>query len=313
MLLSAPAAVLSAEYEFGATIEADYLRSKTETPTTIERESDFFAATVEATGKVTTENDYFARFTLLAEDIGHTDFNEFRPSPGMTEGRPSRLHFEEAVIGKKFGNHALEAGMMVLPFGSYETAGLNDTVALELGETISDLAIGVSNEYSFGTINTYAFFENHRDSAKSDNGFMISGEFPISENHSIGGGYLSVAQAQNDAPGLANAFVRGGYDKYGINYNLEYVTATERQFGLRPEAVTAEVAKSLPYDLTAALKLQATDDFNILPAGDGEYRSASAILTWEPIDSLMLGVEYTRARELDTDYNELLARVAIAY
>ncbi len=218
---------------------------------------------------------------------------------------------DEATITLAKGEMlSLTLGQLYLPFGSFETALINDTLALEIGETLQT-----------------AMVANYENNAVSGAFYLFDGDVNRPENVESWGFRLAYATEQfnagldvissiADTDGMVGTFGADDVDESaeGISLHtsinqgdltviIEYLAAldaVELSSGLEvePEAVQLEVdyaAQVNKYDVTFALALQTTDEANGLLPEERFSIGASA----EIFKVTTLGVELS----FDEDYN----------
>jgi len=282
--------------EWGALVEVE---ASFVNPESGSSESDIVVATVELGAALNLTDNLSGEIILLFEE-DETD-----------------LEVDVAKIDYAFGGSAISAtlGQIYVPFGSFETALISDTLTLELGET-RETILGLNFEANGfgGSLYVFNGDANEAGSSSIDN-FGLS--FGYSNDvFTVGASYINslgdsdlvqdvIGEAEVDS--YTDGFSINGVVNFG-NVALigEYTTAldsfgSELEFA-EPSATNLEVnlgTSLFGKDATFAVSYQTTDDALILELPETRFLVGLGV---DINDHFFVGVEY--ARDSDYDVNE---------
>jgi hypothetical protein len=238
----------------------------------------------------------------------------------LYEEDETSFDIDEATVQFSDRNHpmTLTLGQLYLPFGSFETALINDTLALELGETLQTAAVFAYTQDAL-TLSAYVFDGDvdHPDTIENwgvhigyDTDQFSGGLDLISslaDSDSVAG-WLNDAGANVDRVDTAEGVsLYGRLSQDNLVVMAEYLSALShieyRDVGIRekakPSVLHLEVNYMTPVarqDVTFAFAIQETDDLGgFLP----EQR-ISLGASFELLKSTRLGAEL----RLDDDYSK---------
>jgi len=236
----------------------------------------------------------------------------------------------------------LNAGMLYVPFGYYETHFISDPLTLELGETREGAVIvGFANDMFDLSLGAYngAINETDEDNDHIDN-FVASAIFSLPEDTVSDLGLTAGASWISDiadSNGLQDVLDEAGTDEIEdyipgwsaflsvsfldkFFFEAEYVVATdnfeESDLGLdpgdkfEPKAWNFELAYAFTEDLEAAIRYEGSDDaLNFIP--EMQYGAA---LTYGLFENTSIAVEYLHGKFENDDERDLLtAQLAIEF
>lgn len=233
----APAMALDAEY--GALLEAETLRARSNAGGRVRTDTATYIATAEFAVGLEFSEHWRSDLVLLAEDVGNTEHSDFLPTPGATAHRPDAPHVEALTISYEAEPFLVSVGRMTLPFGSFETVMLSDPQALEVGETKTDLGamlvLGWNDLQLIGSV----FEGNFRDRAPDEAGYTVGLEWESDADWYAGAAYLSAQGAARDAPGLLDLHAGGRLGDW--SFAAEYTGAPTRKQGEKPAAASVDL------------------------------------------------------------------------
>lgn len=261
---------------------------------------------VDDNGKIDSENDLVVSTVELGLEAVVNDYTT-ATIIGLYEEDGDGLDIDVVTI--TFGNEektpfSLVLGQDYLPFGSYETNLVNDTLGLEIGETLATTSI-VGVDVNGFSASAY-IYNNERDG--QDNEVTATGFSAgyASDTFSIGADYINDILSSDSLRDLDLSAVD---DTYAISlhataqlgdFNLigEYiVTDTIEEAGVKSDLTTAQLEAAYAFgDFTLAAAYQVTEDATeLLPE---ERLSIGG--NYDVLDNLNVGVEFWQ----DKDYNK---------
>ena len=227
------------------------------------------------------------------------------------------LEIDIGRLDYSFNNSPISAtlGQIYVPFGSFETALISDTLTLELGETReSTLGLNFETNSFGGSVYVFNGDANEVGSSTIEN-FGLS--FGYSNNQfTIGASYINslgdsdVVQdviGEAEADSFTDGFsINGSVNFANVTLIGEYTTALDN-FGselgfAEPSAANLEAnfgASIFGKDATFAVSFQSTDDALILELPETRFLVGLGV---DISDHFSVGVEY--ARDSDYDINE---------
>lgn len=268
-------------------------------PESGDSESDIVLATVELGAALNFTENLSGELILLFEE-DETD-----------------LEVDVGQLDYSFGNSPFSAtfGQTYVPFGSFETALISDTLTLELGETRESI-LGLNYEANGfgGSVYVFNGDANEAGSSTIDN-FGISFGYS-NDAFTVGASYInSLGDSDLVQDVIGESEVDSFTDGFSINGSVnfgnvaliaEYTTALE-DFGselefAEPSATNLEANLSsslFGMDATFAVAYQTTDEALILELPETRFLVGVGV---DINDHFSVGVEY--ARDSDYDVNE---------
>lgn len=308
-LLASPASV-ALELSYAALLEIDWTRTSLRAGGERNLETDPSVGTLELGLAAALTPHWHADLLLLAEDIGVTDRHAFLPAEGATDKRPDRLHVEEFTLGYTTDTLDAAIGRMTVPFGRFETIFLSDPLTLEVGEAMTEA--GARAAYTLGNwqFGAGVFDGNLRSIAPETEGYTLSLGWEDGIRH-VSVGYLSDQYAGAPAPALIDVAL--GLRGERLAARLEFTGAPRTEYGIRPQALHAELAWQLDAAWEAGLRYQRTSGFPVLDGGDGRYREWAAGMNYALNQHIGVGVEYAAGRERGSRLHSTLVRLTVTY
>lgn len=181
----------------------------------------------------------------------------------LYEENDTPLEIDQAILTWKFDEHSSFAlGQTYLPFGSFETSLVNDTLVLELAE-IRETAIVY--EYTVGGLSASTYLFNGDTGSQRDtiDSFGVhlayqedafSAHIDVLNNMYESEYFASLAEYYNDAE--AGLIIGGHYDFANITVRAEYLTWLQED----PNILHTELAYQYR-DIIVAVAVQATNYF----------------------------------------------------
>lgn len=253
---------------------------------------------------------WHADLVLLAEDIGVTDRHDYLPAEGATDKRPDRPHVEEFTLGYTTDNFAAAAGRMAVPFGVFDSMFLSDPLTLEVGETMTEAGARAAYAWGDWQFGAAVFGGNLRSNAPETSGYSVSVGWDDSVRY-VSVGYLSDQYAADQAPALVDVAL--GLRGERLSARLEFTGAPTAEYGVRPQALHAELAWQADAAWELGLRYQQSSGFPVLDGGNGRFRGWAAGMNHALSERIGVGLEYAIGREGDARLHATLARLTLTF
>jgi hypothetical protein len=253
---------------------------------------------------------WHADLVLLAEDIGVTDRHDYLPAEGATDKRPDRPHVEEFTLGYTTESFDAAAGRMAVPFGRFETMFLSDPLTLEVGETMTEAGARAAYGWGDWQFGTAVYGGNLRSNAPETSGYSVSLGWDDRIRY-VSLGYLSDQYAADRAPGLIDVAL--GLSGEQVAARLEFTGAPTAEYGLRPQALHAELAWQARAAWELGLRYQQTSGFPVLEGGDGSFRGWAGGMNHALSERIGMGLEHAVGREGGARLHATLARLTLTF
>jgi len=284
-----------------------------------EEESDLTLATAELAIEATLNQMVGGHLTLLYEE---------------EEDAEDDLNVDEAVISLRSAGHvfnqtpALHFGRMYVPFGSFNSYMVSDSLTLELGETRNTAALfaleGDFWSLALGTFNGDVDAAGDNDNLDS---WVAALQFSLGENLAFGGSYLSDlaesdiglvqdASLYTESVPAASAFVSGRYGQFGFeaeylaaleDFDADVVLIGEDLTGDQPQSYNLELAWMISERMQAAGRYEKAKDFL------EDMQRFGGTISYGLFGHMVVALEYLRTETDTQDSDTLTAQLALEF